>query len=375
MSAFEKFQELIQDAYDLEPSPVAVTLAEEAVRIADSQLSIAQQFWARTHLVRLCFMSGKPLPMLVAIAWSLAVIDRKEYEPDAEELEIMLWQCKHAVTYSSSFTTISYEQYRKLYEDVVKRYIAAGASPRSVHQIGSSCELFMGKFAAADECIQKARQAPRDQYAETHAWEVFFEADHFLSRDQNEDALRLMEPMLADPVQARDVDPWFVSSSMFELLRTGRQEEAVIHQRRALKKVSGNAKFISQIANHICFLAMIHDDVQAVKLVEQHLEIGLTAPDQSSRLDFCLNCWFLLQSLKKRGRSEIQLRFPDLSSLHEPDGTQRKELPPGKNGRFDLDELSVWFQKDYQKLADQFRIRNENEHVDNLIDRVIRRLS
>ena len=369
MSPIDKFYQLINEAYDLKPSPVAVTLAEEAVRLADVHLPIELRFIGRSILINVCFAGGKPVPMLAAIAWSLGVVDREEYVPDSEELESLLWQCKHAVTYSSCFASISYKQFSGLLADVLKRYQAVNASPRSVYMITSSSELFMGHFDAADDCLQKGRVSRRDRYAETPAWELFFEVDHLVARDQDAEALERLRPMLKDPFRAMDVDPWFVGMTMFELLRQGEREDAIRHHKRALKKISGNSKYTSHTSRHISFLSIVGENEKALKLLEAHLEIGLTAPDHSSRLDFCLNSWVLMRRLINAGRNSLKIRFPNLKKLAGPDGA-RVELPQepsGSAGTYDLEILAAWFEEDFTQITNAFNERNGNQFLDRQI--------
>ncbi len=370
MSHFEQFHRLISEFERLPPGVVPVAMMEEAVRIADVHLELKDQFLARSCLISACFAGGKPLPLFVALTWCLSKLDDRSLELDRYELLTLLWQCKHAIAYSPSFTSISYQRFQEMLDDVLRRYQVAGVSPRAVYMLAANGELFMGHLDRARELHAQGKQCRRDELAETYVWEVFFEVDLLMADEQEDEALVLLEPMLADPTLADDVDPWFVNRAMFLLLKKGREQEAMAHQRRVIAKIARNPKFIANVGSQLSFLALVGKENRAVNLMERHLELAWTASDQASRLFFGLHSWFLMQFLANRGQDTIGIRLP---TLGHPE--LAIELPKQHNDRFSTQELADWFLTYYRRFADEFNERNGNQHIEQYIQKVQGRLN
>jgi hypothetical protein len=369
MSHFEQFHRLIDQQGRLPPGAVPVMMMQEAVRIADVHLDIQNQFYARSCLISACFAGGKPLPLFVALAWCLAALDNQSLELDRYELATLLWQCKHAIAYSPSFTSISYQRFQDLLRDVLDRYANAGASPRAVYMLAGNGELFMGHKELGMELHARGKDCRRDEMAETHVWELFFEVDLLVAEEREDEALAMMEPMLANPERADDVDPWFVNRAIFILFKKGRLAEAKAHQRRVIAKIARNPKFVASVGCHLSFLTIAGMESRALNLMERHVELGLTASDQSSRLFFGLHAWFLLQHLANRGQATVGMRLPDLASFD-----CSIQLPEQRDGKVNTQELADWFLQDYRKLADAFNERNGNQYIDEYIKTVEDRL-
>ncbi len=302
--------------------------------------------------------------MLVALAWNLAAIDDNSFEPDPGGIETLLWQCKHAVTYAPRFSTISYEKTDELLKDVLRRYNAAGASPRSVYLLASNVERFMGHHEIGRDYLLRSRTLPRDQFAETFQWELFVEVDHLIADDQEDKALKLMEPLLEHPPKADDVYPWFVCEALFPLLRRNRRDEALCHQRRAFSGIVGNPKFLGHLATHISFLCVVDQLDQALEVFQQHLRFGINVPDQATRFWFQMHSWFLMQRLLDS--KVLSINVPKLSVVDS--------FPAARNGACDTKELGEWFERKSEVLRQEFNVRNGNEHMNSFRDQVTTRL-
>src|SRR5207244_7818692 len=101
-----------------------------AVELADYCGEIDWRFYTRYELIRAGFAGGEPDKMLVALTWCLA---KCEELGGCFDQSYLLWGCKFALSYITSFPHISREQIEALYVDVSNRYRKFGASLRTPH--------------------------------------------------------------------------------------------------------------------------------------------------------------------------------------------------------------------------------------------------
>ncbi len=370
MSVSRQFHQLIQESRKLPPGALPVSMLEEAVRMADAHLDTMDQFYGRSCLINACFAGGKPLPLFVALAWNLAVLDKKSFQLTPYQLDELLWHCKHAISYSPSFTTVSYDRFQQMLGDVLKRYSEAGFSPRPVYQLAAAGESFMGHQEIALELHETGKTFAKDSLSETPPWELYLDIHMLFAEDREDEAISRIEPMLADPRRAEDVDPWFVYLMLFRLLDLDREQEAIGHHQRVIAKIQHNPKFVSQVGNHASFLASIGRESRALVLIEKHFDMALAASDQYTRLIFSLHGWFLMQRLANQGETDIAFRIPQCAA----DAEMTLPLPESDRGRVATQEMANWFEQDHQRLVEAFNQRNGNSHISTYFEEMAGRM-
>lgn len=362
MSYSAEHEQLVQRAMEMGDNPAAVPLLEDAIRIADGHLDSEHSFATRQQLIRLCFATGQPTQLMVAMAWCLSAMDKNLYEPDEYELRLLLWQCKHCVTYAPRFATISYEKFDRLFKDVLARYAAAGVSPRFLYMLAGEGELFMGHTDVGRDYLKRGWKQPRDWSAESSQWELFVKVAQCSYEDDDERALELMETVLADPSKADDVYPWFVNEALYPLLTRGRKAEAFAHQKRVYRSIKGNPKFTCHASTHMSFLAVIGELEDALAILASFAEHGMSAADHWTRLWFQLHGWFLMERLLKAGEDTLPVELlPD--SFAETCGSSS-----------DVRQISRAFERGFRELIEQFAERNGNRYVDLSYKEVAERL-
>jgi tetratricopeptide (TPR) repeat protein len=357
MSNHDEIYELMERAEDLSDETAKVALLDEAVRLADADQDLDLQFGTRMMLISSCFMGGHPEKMLVAISWCLGSFDRSGDSLSNVDYEVVLWQCKHAISYAPRFLQISYDQFNELLTDVLDRYEKSGISPRSVYMIACSSEMFMGHFDKATEYRHLLRQSPIDHFYEGKAWELCIDVEYLSETGQQDEALSRLEPMLENPALAEEVYPWFAHFAMMQLTQKGRVDEALQCQRRAYRMTANNPKFIDNLGQQIIFLAHIKKFPQAIKIFERHLPLAMQTLTYGARFFFYLASWFMLKRLAAAGRSELPLHLP-------------AELQPlGIDDVYQTEALIDWFHEGFHDLELKFNQRNGNDYFSKIVKR------
>jgi hypothetical protein len=98
-----------------------------------------------------------------------------------------------------------------------------------------------------------------------------------------------------------------------------------------------------------CILGLTDNGARAVKLLETHLPVALTAVNLRDRFEFYLAARLLLEILAGKGPDGLSLRLPLTFPLHRPDG------------RYPVKDLADWLKEQLQDLAGHFDARNGNK--------------
>lgn len=342
---------LIDQAEELPPGPTKIALLEQAVRIADISGDMEWQFCARQSLIGGAFLSGDADKLLVALTWCLAK-DDQYHDPDNRDL--LLWQCKHALSYIAGFPDISRAQIDQIRTDIVGRYQQHGASLRPIWQFACSNALAMGDFDAAHEFHARIAREPQDWFSEGPQWELCFEVEYLLDTEQIDQALTKVQPVLDDRVPSDETYHWHAVALLPHLIRRGDLEQARACHLRAYPRIRHNAKYTAHIGVHMVFLATTGNFSKVATLLESHLEWALAERVPELQMMFYRGAWYAMLELAKNGRDQLSLQLP-----------HSFELAPAPQ---DTRTLATWFEARTRELTARFDSRNGNDHQSRMLD-------
>lgn len=350
MSAEELFA-LWGEAEAQPEGPLKVSLLEEAVRRADTVRDLGLQFDLRLALTEAAFMAGEAAKMINTLAWCLGTYDR---EPGPFDNETLLWCCKFAMSYVSSFPNISLEQIEQLLADVEHRYRADGYSPRPVYVWRCFNAFWTGDHDRVRELYSQIWKLPTDALSDDHAFYVLFQADYWLHMGEDERAIAAVERDLHN--RREWIYPWVASFILQALLRTGQSDRAAELQRQCYRYVRENPKHVEHMAHHINASLARGELDHAVTLYQRHHTWAIDAPPRQE-FEFLLAGWGVCRHLINAGQAEQRITVPaEFTWAHSPGTLPAAEFEP-QIGRH------------VRQLAARFNERNGNDYFDRLIEK------
>lgn len=339
-------------ADQMEPGPQQIAIWEKAVREADAEGSAELGFHLRQELIRYAFTSGAADRLLTAITWNLAKADQEE---ERYLNDTLLWQCKHVLSWITSFPEISREQISGITENIISRYQRSGISLRPILMFQSSNMISLGDRELAAPLWEDAIKHPADRFSEGPEWELHFEIGHLMEFHGIEKALARAQPFLEGRWQDSNVSPWVIQRFLTPLVKMGKLEDAAKYHQRAYSQIRRNPRFLSHVGGHLMFLVLTDNLPQALRLFERHMPSAWRSPVPGKQFSFYLKATFLVEHLVQRGQTHVDLQLP-------------AALPVAKTADGYLTaELAAWFKTQTEALAERFNQRNGNERYSQFI--------
>jgi hypothetical protein len=337
---------LMEQAEGLPDSPTKVALIEEAIRIADSHSDAVEGFSVRKDLMKAATFGGSPEKALVAFTWCIGQCDR---DPETFEAEDILWEYKWVVSSLRHFPQITLQQIDDALDDMARRYEKAGLGVRPIHKLRVRLAMHRGDRELAQKLQRRWRSAPIRWGNDCPACEQDDQVDFLIFMGKDDRAVEQAKPIIEGGMSCAEVPHVTYASLLLPLLRLGRVKEAAEHHHRGYPMIASGGDFLSEVAEHLTFLALTGNLDRGVTLLEKHLTWALETMALSRRFDFALAARLLTMRLEEAGRSSLKLRLPKEFPLHREDGA------------YPVADLGGWFEQDARGLAEQFDKRNETD--------------
>jgi hypothetical protein len=334
---------LLDEASVLEDGPAKVALLEEAVRLADAHGNSGLGYEVRQELIHAATFGGYPEKALVAFTWCLAHCDRAA---DGQLEHAMLWKYKWVANALPEFPHIALEQIHAVLDDMATRYQRAGMSLRAVYKLRCGLAMGMGDRETARAQHRAWQHAPADAVSDCAACERNHRVKYLFFEGKDEEGLAHAEPILQGRLRCAEIPHATLARVLLPLVRLGRVEEAMAYHRQGVRLVRRNRSFLRELGLHMIFLALTDNLAHALRLLERHLGWALEKEGEARRFDFIVAARFVLARLQAAGKTVVRLRLPPGFALQRPEG------------KYEVDELSAWFEADAEDLAARFDARN-----------------
>lgn len=346
---------LLQELEGTPEGPQRIRLLNQAIRAADLRQDVEWGFRLRQDLVHCSFGSGVGDQLIVAMSWCLAQADRR---PDRFEMETLLWQCKHVLSFVTLFHRIARQQIEAITADIVRRYERHGLSLRPICMFRASNAIQMGDYDLAAQMHVAAWGLPKDGFCEGDEWEIFFLVRYLVEFKHWEEAFAAAEPLLHGHLAHSSVTPWIVVLILGPLVECGRWDEARALRERAYRLVEHNPRLIvSSVAEHIGSLTLDGDLKTAFALFAKHLPWTSQVYTPAGQFGFALRTKLLFERLAGFGIDEIRYEFPPHHALHKAGPLHRTA------------SLITHFGTVTDDLSAAFNARNGNDRYTHLIER------
>jgi len=339
----EQIEDLLAEAEDLDYGPTRLAMTERAVELADSHNDVDVAFEARMQLVGAATFSGRSDIAMVAYSWLLTKYD--ENPDNYNEFEI-LWRYKWILENVADFPNISKAQIDALFEDMKRRYEAAGSTLHSYWGIRRNNAFIMEDVDEAKTAAKMLAKIPRDHLSNCLACVQDEEVEYCVFISDDAGALRAAAPILKGTMKCGEVPERTYAGIMLPLIRLGRHAEALAYYKTGYRLVRGNAKFVRHKAMFMIGLTLTGNRDRAVKMLDRHLSEAVESASPWWQFEFYLAARLLMEKLTQTGQNALPIRLPKL---------------PGWQGLDDeptVAEFTEWLDGRVHDLATHFDDRN-----------------
>ena len=326
-------------------SEVALSLLEQAVRLADVASDVPVAWDMRKRLIERCLFTQTWDRFFVHFAWMVA---RHDEEPARYTTHTILWHYKWAIESCLLDPNVSAARVDGLLDDFERRLREAGHSLRTVHHMRHYRARAFGDHDALARHLEGWRDGRRDRMSDCLVCELDQMGQSLLVLDRAEEALELFASILGHPQPCAEV-PAVTRGNMLHPLwaRRERRRASALH-RRGYEDVR-RTKFLDAQVKHLAYeAARFTDEGVLLAMIERHLPAGveqLAAP----RLELYRATAFGLRRIAAR-RATVPLRLPEPLAV------------PSEGGHIELSALLRRLDEEIAALGDAFDRRHGNRN-------------
>lgn len=296
----EGIESLIQRCWESPFGANQIALAEEAIAQADALGDEALRFDARMAATNAYQHGGEPAKGFVTFSWCLAQYDRDPEKFGYHE-HLLLWYFKYMVNSLTRFPEVPLARTYAVLDDMQRRYQRGGHSLQAVHKHRWLVASHIGDREAADRHYDAWQSAPRDSNSDCRGCDPTDQVWHLSQRGRDEDAIALTEPVLAGRLTCAEQPQAILTQLLLPYLRTSRFEQARSAHHTAYRALRANPANLSELADHLYFLAVSGNESYALELVQRHLTWLDRAPTPFAEMWFAAAVALVLRRVTETG--------------------------------------------------------------------------
>lgn len=293
MSSPEKIEALIHQCWDAPFGPGQIALAEEAITQADALGDEDLRFDARMAATNAYQHGGEPAKGFVTFSWCLAHYDRDPGRFGHHE-HLLLWYFKYMVNSLTRFPEVLLARTYAVLDDMQRRFQAGGHSMQVVHKNRWLVAMHIGEREAALEHYERWQSSPRDNNSDCRGCDPTDQVWHLSQLGRYEEAIALTGPVLAGRLSCAEQPQAILTQLLVPYLRTGRLDEARSAHHTAYRAIRGSHANLSELADHLHFLAVSGNSSYGLELVQRHLSWLDRAPTPYAEMWFAASAALVL---------------------------------------------------------------------------------
>jgi tetratricopeptide (TPR) repeat protein len=352
----DEIEQIREKIYEAPDRGSESRLFDQAIRLADAHGDKALGFELRTESFDTFNRAGRDDALIVHFSWCIA---RSDEDPEQFPIESLLWTYKWVIQNGQLFPTVSRERIDAMCNDFARRMAARGEGARTVSYMRMGVATDLHRFDEALAELDKWTTIDRDQWSDCIACEENRRVELMSRLHRDEEAFAAAAPILKGKLTCAEI-PWLTYATLLlPALRLERYEQAGEMYQKSIRTLMRMEDTLGSLGEVMTFLALTHNIVPAVRLLEERLAVAQTSPRILDRMKFYLAGEILMRRL---GADPIRLRLPPAFPIHADDDTYAPET------------LREWFQSQALDLIEKFDTRNGTPYFAGLRKELIDRL-
>ena len=316
---------------------------EEAVKQADAIPDEPLGYEARMELISAATFSGNYDVAFVGYGWCRNYARKN---PDSVDWGSMIWYLKWVVTFGLHLPTISVAKIDEMLDDLEANLADNGYSARPAHGSRTTMYRNMGWIEKAQEASKVWLSTVRDELSDCRACEVHSEALLHVSLGENEKALEVAAPIIAETLTCSTKPQATYGQMIIPLLRLGDIERATEFLKIGFPMVQGNKMYIEENSFFMLAQTRLKDWEGATRNFDMEARQAEESNSMSDKYSFYVGAMAMMEGLLNDGIANVSLRVPAPWSAGSEDGS------------YDVAELRDWFDKQSDQIAAKFDARN-----------------
>ncbi|MGW6282454.1 tetratricopeptide repeat protein [Kribbella sp. NPDC055071] len=283
-------------------------LLEDVVRRADAAEEVELAFYSRLSLVTAYVSGGEPRKSLVPFARCVADWDASP-ERFRDYARTFHWCFKYAPSTLTKFPEVPLERAYAVLDDMERRWRLSGHSLHAVHQ---HRWLVAHHIGAADEAAEQFRlwsTAPRDDLSDCVGCDPTSKVHHLINVGRTADAVALSVSVLDGQLTCVEQPQQMLTALLPAYVAEGMYSEAVDAHRKGYRLLRERVGELSELADHVVFLARTGNEIKAVELIERHAGELADPPSPYAEMVFAAGASLALS----RVDAGLMIRRPEVS--------------------------------------------------------------
>lgn len=322
MEVRDQIKALVAQAQAMSHGPSRVALVEEAARLADVHQDGLYGFWVRGELVNSATWGGRPEVAMAAFAWRLNYMDNNVNDLNDKAIFNTLWHYKWIVDDLSEYPSMSRAQIMSSFDDMRRRYKAAGYSQRAIYQKQIWIAVDMGDDVEAERCYHAWLDEPRDRMSDCAACEQHSRVRFMRHLKRYDDMLEVARPLLEQEKACEVVPAITFSQVLGPLVELKRKADARRYHNTGWRMIRKNMSYhIDTWTHHVAYLAYVGSHDEAASQLDRYMGQSLTVFSPLTRLNNTCRIAQAVEDLAAAGVEKLSLRLPDQLPFFREDGS------------------------------------------------------
>lgn len=285
---------LITQIHDLPHGEPRLDALSNAIAEADSASAHEWRFYFRREYINESIFHGDSFKAIICFPELLQIVDEHPEVEEDNEYELM-WAFKNVLENTFDFYQISREEIENYFEEFRKRSLKYGLTMRVYHM--KKCKFYLAADPAlVKESYEAFHKERRDSNSDCEACEMNFDMKVALALGEEEEALRIAQPLLDGKKRCAEVPHVTYGELAWHYLYKGDLEEAAYYGSRCERMIGNEPEFLEQ-AGILLELNSAVNPAHGWKLFKHSLENFMACRNPLMRMCYARGAYRLVNVL------------------------------------------------------------------------------
>lgn len=288
----------------------------------------------------------------VTFSKQLRLYDSEPELFDEQDVHLMLWSFKWMTQGLWKFPSVPRQQIEQTIDDMGRRYALVGQGPSAVHDVRFYYAVHRGDWAAAEQLYETSLACPRDECSDCEACTPSARASYHLLRGEEDEALRLLDPVLSGGLTCGDEPHVALGMVLLPYVRAGRVDDARAAHLKGYRMVRNQREFQDTIALHLQFLALTGNEARGLEILAEHRDLLASGDHPLAELEFVRAAGLLLRRVAEVSGADAPVSGPDGPATAGPLADWARQRALSLAAAFDQRNGSGWRTAQTQQILD-----------------------